>query len=61
MTAFSTSVICQPLLALQCTKEVEVGERAREAGVECDWEFWGQRDKLGLFHNHKWGCIIIWF
>lgn len=30
MTAFSTGVICQPLLALQRTKE------AREAGVGCD-------------------------
>lgn len=31
MRAFSTGVICQPLLALQLTKEVKVGERERRS------------------------------
>lgn len=30
MTAFSTGVICQPLLALQRTKEAEVVEEKQE-------------------------------
>lgn len=40
MAAFSTGVICQPLLALQLTKEVDVGERPKEAGVGVTG-FWG--------------------
>jgi len=60
MTAFSTGVICQPLLALQLTKEAEVGERGRRrSGVGL--RVLGQRGELGLFQGHKWGCIIICF
>ena len=53
MTAFSTGVICQPLLALQLTKEIEAGERAGEAG---DGVMEEQRGELDLFHSHKLGC-----
>lgn len=37
MTAFSTSVICQPLLALRRTKEMAVEERGRRGGT---WVFY---------------------
>lgn len=33
MTAFSTGVICQPLLALQPTKEAEVEQEKQEWGA----------------------------
>lgn len=53
MTAFSAGVICQTLLALRHTKEVKVGERAREGKVKYDWKFWGQVEEVALLYEQK--------